>query len=101
MKKKDQNSNSEPSGKFNPNQQQFSLPESILKQLNEFSEGGFILCRIGPNGSPEVYVHYDDTIKALGLVKYLAAWAGSVDNLNDETIYNSIRGQIEGGEDED
>lgn len=96
--KKNLNSTS-PDGKFDPTPK-FSLPKSILEQLNEFSEGGFILCRIGPQGSPEVYAHYDDMIKALGLIKYLAAWATSIDNFNDEAIYNGLRGNIEGNDDD-
>jgi len=75
--------------------QDFKLPDSILKQLNEFSDGGFILCRIGPMGVPEVYSQYDDMIKALGLIKYLAAWAASVDNINDQTIFNIIQQKAE------
>lgn len=76
----------------------FQLPESILKQLNEFSQGGYILFRVNDDGNPEVYVQFDNMINAVGLTRYAASWANSIDQLNENAVMEGLLG---GGEEDD
>jgi hypothetical protein len=68
----------------------FKLPDSVLKQLNEFSRGGYILIRANPEGNPEVCVQFDDAITAIGLIRYTQMWSTAVDLENENNIIKGI-----------
>lgn len=79
----------------------FKLPQAFLKQLNEFSKGGYILIRAGEDGSPEVHVQFDDALTAIGLVRYTKMWSTAVDELNEENIIEGIQESNDGSEEDE
>lgn len=80
--------------------QRFELPDSFLRQLEEFSSGGFILIKMGSDGNPEVYMNFDNAITAIGLVRYAKMWSTALDDSNQKNITDSISEQQNGEEGE-
>jgi hypothetical protein len=48
----------------------FQIPIDFLRQLGEFSNGGFLLMTIASNGNPQVHAQFDNAILALGFQKF-------------------------------
>jgi len=71
----------------------FELPAAFLKQLNEFSRGGYILIRANTNGAPEVYVQFDDMLTAIGMIRYTKMWSTALDELNEENVIENIKNE--------
>tara|TARA_Y100001937_G_scaffold123707_1_gene187028 strand:+ start:894 stop:1184 length:291 start_codon:yes stop_codon:yes gene_type:complete len=79
---------------------QFSLPESFLDQLYEFtgspnSNKGFVLVYTDQNGRPMVYARADSQIIEMGLRKSMEKYI--IDVENSEGILN-LRDEDEGEE---
>ena len=72
------------------NKKKFNFPESLLKQIDECSYGGYILFNFSAKGEPQVYTKFDNQINALALLYYVNTWSQSVDQLNLEATTNQI-----------
>ena len=68
----------------------FKFPTSLLTQIDECSDGGFILFTINSEGEPEVRSRFDDPIKALALQYYAKNWTDVIDELNNKATYSNI-----------
>lgn len=72
------------------NKKKFNFPESLLKQIDECSYGGYILFNFSAKGEPQVYTKFDNQINAMALLYYVNTWSQSVDQLNLEATTNQI-----------
>lgn len=77
------------------------IPISVLNNLNEFCNGGFICFYFNSeNGMPEHAMTFDAPIFALGMQKYVTDWVDSLRDLNIEATKQQILDQQEDQDDE-
>ena len=72
------------------NKKKFNFPESLLKQIDECSFGGYIMFNFSNKGEPQVYTKFDNQINAMALLYYVNTWSQSVDQLNLEATTDQI-----------
>jgi len=72
------------------NKKKFKVPESLLKQIDECSFGGYILFNFSANGEPQVFTKFDNQINAMALLYYVNTWSQSIDQLNLEATTDLI-----------
>lgn len=70
----------------------FHFPDSLLKQLDECSFGGFILFNFNEKGDPQVFTKFDNQVNAMALLYYLGAWINTVDQMNLDATADAIEG---------
>ena len=81
----------------------FKITDSLLKQIDECSFGGYILFNFSSKGEPQVYTKFDNQINAMALLYYLNTWGQSIDQLNLEATTDLIarKNEDEDSEEED
>ena len=72
------------------NKKKFNFPDSLLKQIDECSFGGYVLFNFSSKGEPQVFTKFDNQINAMALLYYLNTWSQSVDQLNLEATTDLI-----------
>jgi hypothetical protein len=72
------------------NKKNFKIPDSLLKQIDECSFGGYILFNFSSKGEPQVFTKFDNQINAMALLYYVNTWSQSVDQLNLEATTDLI-----------
>ena len=72
------------------NKKKFNFPDSVLKQIDECSFGGYVLFNFSNKGNPQVFTKFDNQINAMALLYYLNNWSQSVDQLNLEATTDLI-----------
>ena len=72
------------------NKKKFKVPDSLLKQIDECSFGGYILFNFSAKGEPQVFTKFDNQINAMALLYYLNTWGQSIDQLNLEATTDLI-----------
>ncbi|NDG33537.1 hypothetical protein EB118_26215 [bacterium] len=72
------------------NKKKFNFPESLLKQIDECSFGGYILFNFSSKGEPQVFTKFDNQINAMALLYYVNTWSQSIDQLNLEATTDLI-----------
>ena len=72
------------------NKKKFNFPESLLKQIDECSFGGYIMFNFSSKGEPQVFTKFDNQINAMALLYYVNTWSQSVDQLNLEATTDQI-----------
>ena len=80
---------------------EFKVPEATLKQLGEFSGGGFILFIYDENGTPRTYASFDSAAHGLGMQKFMQNWLNLVDSVNLENSIESIQSHNDDDNEED
>lgn len=70
--------------------EKFVVPDATLKQLGEFSGGGYILFIYNQDSSPKVYADFDSPAHGLGMQKYIQNWMNIVDTLSVESSIEEI-----------
>lgn len=83
------------------NKKKFKIPDSLLKQIDECSFGGYVLFNFSSKGEPQVYTKFDNQINAMALLYYLNTWSQSIDQLNLEATTDLIARKDEDSEEED
>ena len=83
------------------NKKKFNFPESLLKQIDECSFGGYVLFNFSSKGDPQVYTKFDNQINAMALLYYINTWSQSIDQLNLEATTDLIARKNEEEEDEE
>jgi hypothetical protein len=77
----------------------------LLREINNHSNGGFMLFVFDEDGMPIIHSHYDDATKALALQHFVSNWASAVEALNLESTLDlmkeEIRDEEEDGGEED
>lgn len=68
----------------------FKVPDSLLKQIDECSFGGYIMFNFSSKGEPQVFTKFDNQINAMALLYYVNTWSQSVDQLNLEATTDQI-----------
>ena len=68
----------------------FKIPDSLLKQIDECSFGGYILFNFSSKGEPQVFTKFDNQINAMALLYYVNTWSQSRDQLNLEATTDQI-----------
>jgi len=68
----------------------FKFPEMLLEQVNECSDGGFILFTFGQDGEPLVHCKFDGLKDALAMQYHVVNWSKAVENLNLETTIDQL-----------
>jgi hypothetical protein len=69
----------------------FVIPKTTINQLNEFSNGGFILFYFNEEGYPEVYAKYDNPMHAMALQYYVEHWASAIEAANLDASVDAIK----------
>lgn len=72
------------------NKKKFHFPNSLLKQIDECSFGGYVMFNFSAKGEPQVFTKFDNQINAMALLYYVNNWSQSVDQLNLEATTNQI-----------
>ena len=72
-------------------EQPFIIPKITLNQLNEFSNGGFILFYFNSEGYPEVYTKFDNPMHAMALQYYVEHWAEAIEAVNLDASVDAIK----------
>lgn len=72
------------------NRKKFRFPNSLLKQIDECSFGGYVMFNFSAKGEPQVFTKFDNQINAMALLYYINNWSQSVDQLNLEATTNQI-----------
>jgi len=83
------------------NKKKFKIPDSLLKQIDECSFGGYILFNFSSKGDPQVFTKFDNQINAMALLYYINTWSQSVDQLNLEATTDLIARKNEEDDDFD
>jgi hypothetical protein len=68
----------------------FKIPDSLLKQIDECSFGGYILFNFSSKGEPQVFTKFDNQINAMAILYYVNTWSQSVDQLNLQATTDQI-----------
>ena len=68
----------------------FKFPAAILKQINECSNGGFLLFNFNAAGSPEVYFHSDSDLHTIALLSHAENYTKAAKMTHQEICLNSI-----------
>lgn len=77
--------NSKPNKKL-PVAQTFQVPESLLAQINECTNGSYLLVVFDANGDPQIHSHADNTLARIGLNKFCADYFGKLDSLTTDSL---------------
>jgi hypothetical protein len=72
------------------NKKKFKVPNSLLKQIDECSFGGYIMFNFSNKGEPQVFTKFDNQINAMALLYYVNTWSQSIDQLNLEATTDLI-----------
>ena len=72
------------------NKKKFKVPDSLLKQIDECSFGGYIMFNFSSKGEPQVFTKFDNQINAMALLYYVNTWSQSIDQLNLEATTDLI-----------
>ena len=70
--------------------QKFVFPESLLAQVNECSNGGFLLVNFDEDKNPCVYFQFDDGLSSLAILSYTENWAQAMKNVNKNILTQSL-----------
>ena len=68
----------------------FEVPHLTLRQLNEFSDGGFILFIFDENGNPNVHSKFDTNKDAMALQMFVSYWAQALDEISVKSTLSSL-----------
>jgi hypothetical protein len=67
----------------------FQFPDKLLDQINECSNGGFILFTFDDEGMPQPYAQFDNPIAVLALRQYIADWSAAVQEVSVQHAIDS------------
>lgn len=73
--------------------ERFDIPPKLLRQLNEFSYGGFLLFTFDNQGSPRYYAQFDNELNMMALQKASEYWLQGVHEINASTIKAQLCGE--------
>ena len=79
---------------------EFHFPESILSQIDECSQGGFLLFTFDKNGMSEVRSKFDNAQNAMAMHYYIINWLNAVEQINLENTIQNIK-MVSEDDDED
>ena len=71
--------------------EKFKFPKSLLDQINECSNGGFLLFNYNSNGTPEVYFTSDSDMHTLALISHAEGYIKACKIQHEEIAMGSIQ----------
>ena len=72
----------------------------VLRQIDEESDGGFILFYIAKDGVPKICSNYDSAVHASAMNYFVQNWAKAVEAYNVESIVNYLTPETDDESDE-
>lgn len=75
---------------FVTNKKNFNFPNSLLKQLDECSFGGYVLFNFSSKGDPQVFTKFDNQMNAMALLYYVGSWISTIDQMNMDATADAI-----------
>lgn len=87
----------------NVKKKDFEFPKAILNQVEECSNGGFVLFLFNVKGEPEVFTRCDNVAMALALQHQISNWSQAIQAYNVEATVGQLfknNGENLGGEEE-
>lgn len=79
----------------------FTFPKPLLRQINECSNGGFILFRFDESGMPRMHNNFDSAQSAMAMQYFINNWSKSVEAFNIEISISAMQEEINGDDDDD
>ena len=76
------------------------FPKSDLEQINECSNGGFILFNFDIDRNPQIFSNFDDSMSALALQNYIDICSKTFQNINYQVALSEATSQNSGEDDE-
>ena len=67
-----------------------SLPEHVLHEVDEWSNGGFFIFHLDENGNPLLSARCDTNLHASALISFVQNWARAVETLNTQQVIDSL-----------
>lgn len=87
------------------NKKEFVFPKQVLNQVNECSNGGYVLFNFDSQGTPQVFSQVDDVSNAMALQLHISNWSKALEAYNLETAMEQFADakeeERETGEDEE
>jgi len=68
----------------------FEFPQKLLEQINECSDGGFVLFIIDSEGIPVAHSQCDTMMHLLALQNYVSTWSKTMEELNVDSLTDSF-----------
>lgn len=72
------------------NNNSFTIPESFLHQLSEFTNGGFVLFTFDSSGSPKVHQCFDDDKNNLAMSNFIKLYGNSMEQIHGNILMSNI-----------
>ena len=69
---------------------EFVFPKQVLNQVNECSNGGFVLFNFDSEGTPQVFSQVDDVTNAMALQLHISNWTKALEAYNLETAMDQF-----------
>tara|TARA_R100000008_G_scaffold78907_2_gene60222 strand:+ start:2797 stop:3054 length:258 start_codon:yes stop_codon:yes gene_type:complete len=63
---------------------EFKFPKKLLNDVNECSNGGFVLFNFDSEGTPKVFSNADSPMCAMALQMYISNWSKTLETVNLE-----------------
>jgi hypothetical protein len=76
----------------------FVIPDSFLKQLVEFTNGGFTLFTFDSTGSPKVYQTFDSDVHSLAMSNFIRMYGNCMENIHGSILMNNLTNDDEDSE---
>ncbi len=73
----------------------FVFPKQLLRQINECSNGGFILFHFDETGMPRMHSNFDTPQNTMAMQYFISNWAKSIEAYNIESSISSIQDQLD------
>lgn len=70
-----------------PNQE---IPKSLLRQIDGYTGGGFVLFYLHKDGTPKMFSNADSVLHSAAIHYFIQNWAKAIETYNIETIVRHI-----------
>mgnify|MGYP001166674997 CR=1 FL=1 len=88
--------------KYVSKKKEFKFPKQVLNQVNECSNGGYVLFNFDSEGTPQVFSSVDDVSNAMALQLHISNWSKALEAYNLETAMEQFaETKKDDGEDEE
>lgn len=62
------------------------IPKALLRQINENTNGGFVLFYIHKDNNPKIFSNFDSNLHASALNYFIQNWAKAIEAYNIDSI---------------
>jgi hypothetical protein len=74
-------------------ERKYQIPESILRQLDEMSAGGFMLFTFDAERTPQVHASFDNPTTSLAMQHYIETWVTTIKEMHIDSLRNQFINQ--------